>query len=82
MNLQATKVALALAAYKAEHGNYPGSLAELCPQYFRAVPEDTFTAKPLDYRRVGKGYALYSPGPTNYERFKKFPWKIEITADE
>ncbi len=82
LRLQASQVALALAAYRAEVGSYPERLAELCPKYFKTVPKDFFTAKPLDYRRVKKGYVLYSPGPTKYEKFKKTRQEIEITADK
>ena len=82
MKLQASQVAMALAAYRREHGSYPESLAKLCPKYFKTVPEDFFTAKPLDYRRVKKGYVLYSPGPTKHKKFKNTLQKIEITADK
>ncbi len=82
MKLRTSQVAMALAAYRAEVGSYPESLAELCPKYFKTVPEDFFTTKPLDYRHAKKGYRLYSPGPTEYEKFKKYPQEIEITADK
>ncbi len=82
MKLQASQVAMALAAYRAEHSRYPESLSKLCPKYFKTVPDDLFTAKPLDYRRTEKGYVLYSPGPTKYEKFKDTPQEIEIIADK
>ena len=82
MNLQASRVAMALAAYRAEYGTYPRKLVQLSPQYIKTVPEDFFTVRPLDYRRIGKGYRLYSPGPTRYKRFRKCPLDIRITADE
>ena len=82
MRLETSKVAIALAAYRVEQGSYPDNLSELCPKYFKTVPEDFFTAKPLDYRRVEKGYILYSPGPTDYEKFKDYPLDIEISVAE
>ena len=62
MKLRMSKVAIALAGYQAEHGDYPASLGELCPKYFKTVPEDLFTAEPMDYQRVKSGYVLYSGG--------------------
>jgi len=53
-------VAFALAAYRAEHGAYPADLAQVVPKYLKAVPEDTFSGKPLRYKREGAGYLLYS----------------------
>ena len=62
MHFRLTKVAVALAACKAEKGRYPEKLSELVPEYFKKLPEDLFAEGPLTYRRVGKGYLLYSVG--------------------
>ena len=34
----------------------------MAPEYFKKVPQDLFAEGPLTYRRVGKGYLLYSVG--------------------
>jgi hypothetical protein len=57
-----TRVALALAAYRAEHGKYPEHLPPLVPRYIRGLPEDRFTGKPFKYRLKKKGFLLYSVG--------------------
>ena len=57
------EVALALAACKAERGEYPEKLAELAPKYLKTIPDDLFIEKPLHYNRTDKGYLLYSIGP-------------------
>ncbi len=57
------RVALALAAFRAEKDEYPAMLSALAPDYMKAVPQDSFTNKPLIYKRDGKGYLLYSLGP-------------------
>jgi hypothetical protein len=57
-----TKLAFALAAYRADHGSYPARLAELAPKYVREVPKDIFNDAELHYRREDKGYCLYSVG--------------------
>jgi hypothetical protein len=64
---QMTLVALALAAYRAEHGGYPEDLARLVPRYLKAIPEDPFVEKPIRYRREGTGYVLYSVGPNGQD---------------
>lgn len=55
-------VAMALAAYRAEKGEYPAGLAALRPECLKKIPGDLFTEKPLRYSRVGKGFLLYSVG--------------------
>lgn len=54
-------VALALAAFRAIHGVYPPALATLIPQYFKMVPCNAFTGKPLHYcdGKNSQGYLLY-----------------------
>ncbi|HZL35247.1 MAG TPA: hypothetical protein VFC78_08050 [Tepidisphaeraceae bacterium] len=63
MENRLSQVALALAAYKAEHGGYPKRLEALAPAYLAAVPLDLFVDKPLVYAAAAKGYTLYSVGP-------------------
>jgi len=62
VKLGLAKLALALAACKAETGTYPETLDELKPMYIRELPRDLFSLQPFLYRRVGVGYALYSVG--------------------
>ncbi|MDQ3814283.1 MAG: hypothetical protein M3347_10075, partial [Armatimonadota bacterium] len=57
-------VALALRAFQLEHGTYPAQLSELVPAYLKRVPADPFgNGGPLNYRRTGKNYVLWSIGP-------------------
>jgi hypothetical protein len=63
MELRLTRIALALAAYKADHGRYPAALEALAPGYLPAVPEDSFSERPPIYAPTGAGYTLYSVGP-------------------
>jgi len=57
------KVAFALAAHKAETGEYPAKLSALAPRPLPAVPKDAFTGEPLHYERTDAGgYRLYSVG--------------------
>jgi len=63
MENRLTQLAVLLATYKADHGSYPATLADLSPTYIKSIPNDLFTEKPLIYTRTEKGYALYSAGP-------------------
>ena len=57
-----TRLALALAAYKADAEKYPARLAELEPKYVKAVRPDVFSGKGLIYKPKGEGYILYGVG--------------------
>jgi hypothetical protein len=61
--MQLTDVSFALAAYRADRGQYPRRLAELHPKYLAEMPKDLFTDAEFRYRREGTGYLLYSLGP-------------------
>ncbi len=63
MQFDLTLLATALAAHKAERGEYPAALAELKPEYLKTIPNDLFIEKPLHYTRTADGYVLYSVGP-------------------
>ena len=62
MKSRLAKVALALAACKAEQGQYPAELSPLAPEYLKEIPKDIFSDGELKYRRDGEGYILYSVG--------------------
>jgi hypothetical protein len=62
MQFELTKLAFALAAYRAEHGSYPKRLADLVPKYVAEVPKDIFNDALLHYDQKGDGYLLYSVG--------------------
>ncbi len=63
MQLDLTKLAFALAEYRARQGSYPAKLADLVPKYVAAVPKDIFSGGELHYTLQGDGYLLYSVGP-------------------
>jgi hypothetical protein len=60
---QLVQVALALEICKLQKGKYPADLSALTPEYFKAVPLDPFTDKPLLYKPSAKGFLIYSGGP-------------------
>jgi hypothetical protein len=62
MMLELTRVAAALAVYRAERGTYPEKLDELLPDVLGELPVDVYHGKPLIYKRLADGFLLYSAG--------------------
>lgn len=60
--LDLTRLAAALAVYRAEHGAYPQNLDELVPGVLDKLPVDLCNAKPYMYKRSVDGYLLYTTG--------------------
>jgi hypothetical protein len=57
-----TEVALALRLYRKEHGRYPEDLQALAPKFLPSVPSDPYDSKPLRYRKLQKGFKVWSVG--------------------
>lgn len=59
--LDLTRIAAALAVYRAENGDYPEQLDQLVPGVLAKVPTDLYTGMSFHYeRRTDGGYLLYS----------------------
>jgi hypothetical protein len=56
-------LALASAAYRADHKVYPTSLEQLTPDYISHIPADPYDGKPLKLASGEDGLVLYSVGP-------------------
>jgi len=56
------RMALALKAYKYEHGAYPETLDKLEQTLDWQLPEDPFSGEDFVYQRQGEGFKLYSIG--------------------
>jgi len=59
--LRLTRLAAALAVYRAEHGTYPAALDDLAPGVLQKIPVDVHNGQ-FSYRQNGNGYLLYSVG--------------------
>ena len=57
------QVALALAAYRADEGDYPQELSAIAPKYLAKIPIDPWSGKEILYRPIGKGFRLWAVGP-------------------
>ena len=68
-------VVFALAAYRADHGEYPKDLAALAPKYLPAVPQDLFSGGPIRYKREDGGYVVYSVGQNGKDDGGRASWE-------
>jgi len=60
--LAVAQLAFALTLHKVDRGEYPDSLDALVPEFLERVPLDPFTSQPLQYRKDGGGFLIYSVG--------------------
>jgi hypothetical protein len=60
--MELTRLAAALAQFRAENGAYPEKLEELVPGMLQSLPNDPNSSMPLLYKRDGGGFLLYSVG--------------------
>jgi hypothetical protein len=57
------RVAIALERFRLAHGEFPGSLDALSPQFLQEVPHDIINGGPLHYNRTSdEQFILYSVG--------------------
>jgi hypothetical protein len=56
------RTALALERYRVTRGTLPDNLMELSPVFLDNVPEDPYDGHPLRYKKLVKGYVVYSVG--------------------
>jgi hypothetical protein len=54
--------ALAIERYRLAKGDLPDKLDDIVPTYLNAIPQDPFDGKPLRYRKLARGYVVYSIG--------------------
>jgi hypothetical protein len=54
---------LAVERYRLARGALPETLQDLVARYIPDVPSDPFDGKPLRYKRLERGYVVYSVGP-------------------
>lgn len=60
--LRVTSVGLAVERHRLRTGHWPKTLAELVPTLLGHIPEDPFDGAPLRYKRLDRGFVVYSVG--------------------
>ena len=54
--------AIGIESYRLANGRLPERLNEIAPDFLLTIPVDPFTGRPLSYRKLAKGYVVYSVG--------------------
>jgi hypothetical protein len=76
-------VALALAGFKLEAGQFPDRLAQLTPKLIKKLPVDAYSGAVLRYKRHGDDYLLYSIGPNRIDdEGRTIDDKDDLDADD
>ena len=60
--LDLARTALAVELYRVKEGRLPDHLTDLTGDYLETVPVDPFDDTPIKYRKLEKGYVIYSVG--------------------
>lgn len=61
--MRVVQTGLAVERWRVSHaGKLPDSLEQLAPQYLHKVPLDPFDSHPLRYKKLPRGYVVYSIG--------------------
>lgn len=62
--LRTAQTAMAVVRWRQAHDqNLPQSLSDLMPDFLAAIPTDPFDDQPVRYRKLARGYVVYSIGP-------------------
>ena len=64
----ATRTAIAIERYRRIHGQPPGALDQLVPDFLATSPIDPFDGAPLRYKIDAAGYRIYSIGPDGIDQ--------------
>jgi hypothetical protein len=66
--LRTALASLALERWRLAHdGTLPERLDDLVPQFLPSVPADPFDGKPLRFKKLERGYCIYSVGPNRQD---------------
>jgi hypothetical protein len=74
--------ALAVECFRLDRGRLPIDLRELTPRFLDVVPMDPFDGAPLRYRRLARGYVIYSVGADGHDDGGREPPEIKKTTDK
>ena len=83
MRFELTKLAFALAAFRADNGEYPEKLDTLAPKYMESLPKDIFNGDAdLHYIQRDDGFLLYSVGSNGVDDGGKTSNVVQDNLDD
>jgi hypothetical protein len=75
------RAAVAAAAYRIDHGEYPEALERMVPRYIEAVPTDPFDGKPIRATTQPDGLTLYSVGEDGEDdKGVETDWSVPVVS--
>lgn len=91
-DIRMAQTALAIERFRLAKQSLPENLSQMVPEFLPAVPEDPCDGQPLRFRRLEKGYLIYSVGkdgqdndgrerPANAKSSDKTPYDITFTVE-
>jgi len=60
--VELARTGIAVERYRNAKGGLPEALSDLVPKILPAVPLDSWDGKPVRYKKLSKGYVIYSVG--------------------
>ncbi len=82
LDLDMTRITLALTAFHIDHGRFPESLDKLAPKYIAELPRDPFVERPLKYSLTPDGYLMYSVGANQVDDAGNGWWEDRQDGDD
>jgi hypothetical protein len=73
--LDLIRLGFAVEVYFGQNGRYPETLADLVPDYAKAIPHDPATGKTLIYRQSARGALIYSVGNNHQDDQGQTTWE-------
>ncbi len=79
--MDCARAALGVERFRMAEKRLPETLEELVPKFIEAVPIDPFDGKPLRYKRLEKGYMIYTIGEDGEDNGGAPKGKVEKGAN-
>jgi hypothetical protein len=73
---------LAVERFRLDRGLLPNDLKELTPQFLDVIPMDPFDGAPVRYRRLARGYVIYSVGADGHDDGGREPPEFRKSNDK
>lgn len=81
-SLRLAATALAIERFRLQQNRLPDTLAELTPRFIDSVPPDPFDGAPLRYRKLPRGYVIYSIGADGHDDGGREPPPDKKSSDK